>query len=177
MDDIIKLNVGGQLFVTTRATLCAEAAGSMLATKFDPESKFALPKEIDGAVFLDREPITFHYILKYLRNGCQVVSDIPDELLKDMCADANYFGLIGLKQACTTSADTKQKQSNSASVENIMEYRPFYTNQGVYTALKQLVLEMNAGWRVDVKVSEYDGGNIENWTVYIISRPRPQQHN
>jgi hypothetical protein len=57
MDDIIKLNVGGESFVTTQVTLCAEA-GSMLAAKIDPESKFAPPKEIDGAVFLDRDPAT-----------------------------------------------------------------------------------------------------------------------
>jgi hypothetical protein len=92
MDDIIKLNVGGQLFTTTRATLCAEA-GSMLAAKFDPESKFAPPKEIDG---------TFEYVLEYLRHGCQVVLDIPDDLFKAFHVKADYyFGLKALVRAST----------------------------------------------------------------------------
>jgi hypothetical protein len=98
MDEIIKLNVGGQLFTTTRATLCAEA-GSMLAAKFDPESKFAPPKEIDGAVFLDRDPITFGHVLSYLRHGGQVVLDIPDDLVKAVYIEADYFGLEVLKRA------------------------------------------------------------------------------
>jgi hypothetical protein len=92
MDDIVKRNVGGKLFVTTRATLCAEA-GSMLAAKFDPESKFAPPKEIDGAVFLDRDPKMFECLLNYLRNGCQVVLYIPDGLVKAIAVEADYFGL------------------------------------------------------------------------------------
>jgi hypothetical protein len=98
MDDIVKLNVGGQLFVTTRATLCAEA-GSMLAAKFDPESKFAPPKKIEGAVFLDRDPITFRYVLSYLRHGCQLVLGIPDDLVQAVYVEADYFGLEALKRA------------------------------------------------------------------------------
>ena len=42
MDDIIKLSVGGQIFVTTRGILCA-CSGSMLAIKFDKDSKFGPP--------------------------------------------------------------------------------------------------------------------------------------
>jgi hypothetical protein len=69
MEEIIRLNVGGRHFVTTRQTLCAEA-GSMLAVQFD----------LDGAIFIDRNPQTFEIVLDYFRNGCTVVSDIvPDE--------------------------------------------------------------------------------------------------
>jgi hypothetical protein len=72
----------------------------MLAAKFDPKSKFPSPMELDGGVFLDRDPATFHHVLNYLRNGCQVASNLPDEVLKDLRADADYFGLNGLKRAC-----------------------------------------------------------------------------
>ena len=65
--DIIRLNVGGQHFITTRATLCA-VEGSVLATMFCSDSNFAPPIEIEGKeVFLDRNPIAFGYILDYLR--------------------------------------------------------------------------------------------------------------
>mmetsp|Transcript_11384 Transcript_11384/g.24664 ORF Transcript_11384/g.24664 Transcript_11384/m.24664 type:complete len:146 (-) Transcript_11384:156-593(-) len=99
MDDIIELNVGGGIFVTTRGTLCAEA-GSMLAAKFDEDSSFAPPKELDGAVFLDRNFEAFGYILDYLRNRCRVEFDIPPALLKQLRADSDYFGLVGLKACC-----------------------------------------------------------------------------
>jgi hypothetical protein len=166
MDDIIKLNVGGQLFITTRATLCAKA-GSMLAAKFDPNSNVAPSKnELDGAVFLDRNPKTFEHVLCYLRHGCQGMSNIPDELLNELRADAVYFGLIGLKQACDT-----EKQSNTTSEEN-MEYKAFrgivsFTGE---SPLEKLALEMNDGWRVEEKISEYAGSITRN--MYMLSRPR-----
>ena len=57
--DIIRLNVGGQHFITTRATLCA-VEGSLLACMFCSDSNFAPPIEIEGKeVFLDRNPTAF----------------------------------------------------------------------------------------------------------------------
>eukprot|EP00588_Corethron_pennatum_P018160 CAMPEP_0194304520 /NCGR_PEP_ID=MMETSP0171-20130528/2262_1 /TAXON_ID=218684 /ORGANISM="Corethron pennatum, Strain L29A3" /LENGTH=159 /DNA_ID=CAMNT_0039055839 /DNA_START=145 /DNA_END=624 /DNA_ORIENTATION=+ len=92
MDDVIKLNVGGTAFVTTRGTLCAER-GSMLAQKFDPASPFA-PALFDGGVFLDRNPEYFVYVLDYLRNGCRQVRN-------GVAAEGDYFGLGGLVRGCT----------------------------------------------------------------------------
>ena len=126
MDDIIKLNVGGQLFVTTRGTLCA-CSGSMLAIKFDKDTKFAQPTTcttimsssdaVDGdrddgngdteaaaaAVFIDRDPDTFKYILNYLRGRCNVdMFGLPSSssMLQQLRADADYFGLNELKSYC-----------------------------------------------------------------------------
>lgn len=62
MNDIIHLNVGGRRFVTTRETLCADP-NSMLAKKFDPDSDFAF-QEINGAVFIDRDPDSFKFVLE-----------------------------------------------------------------------------------------------------------------
>ena len=98
MDDIIKLSVGGQIFVTTRGILCA-CSGSMLAIKFDKDSKFGPPTALmmpddDNATnggggsstssspsavyFIDRSPRLFEYILNYLRNGCNMECfDLP----------------------------------------------------------------------------------------------------
>jgi hypothetical protein len=107
-DDIIKLNVGGQIFVTTRATLCAESF-SMLYAMITPGSPLFPPKELDGGIFLDRDPITFRYALSYLRNGRRIVSDIPDvKPLKDLRADADYIGLIGLSNACRDALRAKE---------------------------------------------------------------------
>jgi len=113
MDDIIELNVGGGIFVTTRGTLCAEA-GSMLAAKFDEDSSFAPPTEFDGAVFLDRNPRTFEYVLDYLRNRCRVQFDVPLKLLKQLQADADYFGLVGLKAFCNREIASSDREIASS---------------------------------------------------------------
>ena len=107
MDDIIKLNVGGTYFTTTRATLCAET-GSMLATKFSEESCFApLLRDPDGTVFLDRNPTYFKFLLDYSRLSCRVLALDPNEtyILEAILAEADYFGLEGLVKIC------REKQS------------------------------------------------------------------
>ncbi|OEU17886.1 POZ domain-containing protein [Fragilariopsis cylindrus CCMP1102] len=104
---IIRLNVGGQHFITTRATLCA-VEGSLLACMFCLDSNFAPPIENEGKeVFLDRNPIAFGSILDYLRDGCRVMVDLPsnnneEALLQRLRTDADYFGLDGLVLYCDT---------------------------------------------------------------------------
>lgn len=94
----------------------------MLATKFYEESSFAPPAQVDGAIFLDRNPETFVYVLEYLRNGCQTKFDIPSELLKRVEADADYFGLKGLKKFCSRELNqleaAEHKKKNAAVATN-----------------------------------------------------------
>eukprot|EP00957_Ditylum_brightwellii_P120443 9189619-Ditylum_brightwellii.AAC.1 len=97
MEDIIEINADGRVFATTCATLCAEQ-GSMLTTMFNPDSKFAAPKDLRGAVFFDRDPQSFGFVLEYLCHGCSLVSDIPDHLVELLKEDADYFGLVALKK-------------------------------------------------------------------------------
>jgi hypothetical protein len=107
---VVRLNVGGQHFITTRATLCA-VEGSLLANMFRSDSNFSPPIEIrgegrEGEVFLDRNPIAFGYILDYLRDGCRIMVDLPsnneEALLQRLRTDADYFGLDGLVLYCDT---------------------------------------------------------------------------
>ena len=65
-DDIIRLNVGGQKFTTTRSTLY-QVEGSLLATMFSGRWEDAVKRDEDGAVFFDFNPQYFGYILDYLR--------------------------------------------------------------------------------------------------------------
>ena len=95
----IRVSVGGTLFTTTRATLCAEK-GSMLAAKFAEDSPFGdLITDDTGAIFLDSDPATFTWILGYLRRGCVLAGTPVQPLLEQVRADADYFGLAGLVAA------------------------------------------------------------------------------
>ena len=74
---VVVLNVGGQLFTTSSATLTSPVArGSMLEAlvglSLEPAGAEAMqatcadPKH-PGALFIDRDDSTFAYILNYLR--------------------------------------------------------------------------------------------------------------
>lgn len=65
-DDVIKLNVGGKIFITTRKTLCV-VTESLLADAFSSEKTSCFFPEIDGAYFLDYNPESFGYALDVLR--------------------------------------------------------------------------------------------------------------
>jgi hypothetical protein len=170
MDDIVKVNVGGQLFVTTRATMCAEA-GSMLAAKFDPESSFHPPQEQDGGVFLDRSPKCFEHVLNYLRNGCQLVSDIPDDLLKNIRADADYFGLERLKVACDTQLHQAAQAKPVLKKTDNKEFSTLSVRCSRSGDTADLVSMMNFGWRVEEKLLIYNGdGKLARYD-FVLSRP------
>lgn len=98
-DSILKLNVGGEHFVTTRTTLCA-VEDSMMAKMFLSNSPFAPLVEMNGEIFLDRNPAAFRYVLDYLRDGGRLVDEPPEELLPRLRADADYFGLGDLVEKC-----------------------------------------------------------------------------
>jgi hypothetical protein len=99
---IVHLSVGGRRFSTLRTTLCADP-DSMLAKTFAEDSPFRSPLQDDdnGCFFLDRNPETFPYVLDYLRNGCRLLHEPPSTLLTGLGADAEYFGLTGLVNACS----------------------------------------------------------------------------
>ena len=116
--DILKLNVGGQTFITTRSTLCV-VQDSMLAKMFDCDSNFmGLRQTENGEMFLDRDPTAFLYVLNYLRDGCRLAVDITSKpLLQRLCADADYFGLANLSQQCRIelkALDDKKKKVETA---------------------------------------------------------------
>ena len=69
-NDIIKLNVGGETFLTTRSTLVSWP-NSLLAKMFDPDSERppVAVAEDGGGYFLDVDGRYFGVILEWLRRG------------------------------------------------------------------------------------------------------------
>ena len=89
MTEWIKLNVGGQTFLTTKLTLLSEP-DSMLATMFSGE----LPpgsKDDQGAYMIDRTPEYFKPILNYLRRGVLVIDPMISK--EGLLAEAQYYGI------------------------------------------------------------------------------------
>ncbi|GFR57677.1 BTB/POZ domain-containing protein KCTD10 [Elysia marginata] len=93
----IRLDVGGNVFTTSRLTLTRDA-DSMLAAMFS--GRHQVLQEEDGTVFIDRDGTHFRYILNYLRDGGVNQDGLPRDrqVLKELRNEAIYFQLNGLVQ-------------------------------------------------------------------------------
>ena len=94
LKEVVKLNIGGTLFRTSRATLTATP--SMLATMFS--GRHAVPTDDDGSVFIDRDGRHFHHVLNYLRTGSAVLPQ-ADDAQQELLVEADYYQLGGLIEA------------------------------------------------------------------------------
>ena len=91
MADWIKLNVGGQIFQTTRTTLISDPE-SMLARMFSQDEQILAPAQSeDGAYLMDRSPDYFKPILNYLR--CRELFLDANINPEGVLAEAKYYGL------------------------------------------------------------------------------------
>ncbi|XP_020168717.3 BTB/POZ domain-containing protein At5g41330 [Aegilops tauschii subsp. strangulata] len=89
---VVTLNVGGELFQTTAATLSRAGASSPLASLG--------PSPADAPHFLDGDPRLFAAILSFLRSG-RLASPPPSPAL---LAEARHFSLDGLLLASLSPA-------------------------------------------------------------------------
>lgn len=79
--DEFHLNVGGQVFVTSKETLC-KYPNSKLASVVDGRCKQNFDQE--GNLFLDEDPRDFSYILRALRNGKEMPTAVPKEQIDNI---------------------------------------------------------------------------------------------
>ena len=88
--DIVKLNVGGQRFYTTLATLGSR--GENMLTALASNKDFGLVKRLkdeDGFLFLDRDGETFAQVLRLLRDPKEPFPEIGS-----VRKELDYFGII-----------------------------------------------------------------------------------
>lgn len=81
---IVRLNVGGKRFFTTRETLGSKGP-CLLTALTDSDSKMNRIFDEKGCIFLDRSPELFAQVLQYLRGGSAVGVGVQSEL--------DYYGL------------------------------------------------------------------------------------
>jgi hypothetical protein len=93
-EDVIQLNVGGNLFTTYHQTLCKKIKGeeNMLTAMFS--GRFELKKDSEGRYFIDRDGRHFAYILNYLRDeGNEEEIILPEDplILRELKKEFNYY--------------------------------------------------------------------------------------
>jgi hypothetical protein len=91
---IITFNVGGTIFATSRETI-ANDEFCMLNVMLKHEASMSSSRDESGAIFIDRDPTFFPYVLNYLRNG---IVDLPPERFKlnAMLREAEFYQINGL---------------------------------------------------------------------------------
>jgi len=107
-EEIVYLNVGGQLFATTTTTLTISDPNSMFNAMFGKNgSRFKHNFDKKGNYFIDRDPRYFAVILNYLRTH-QVILD-PNIAIEGVLEDAKYFNIQGIVDELTRMIDNDTK--------------------------------------------------------------------
>ncbi|CAJ1405995.1 unnamed protein product [Effrenium voratum] len=87
---VVKLNVGGVVYTTSKSTLLS--CEGMLEKMFNGSLSNT---KIDGAYFIDRDGHLFRYVLEYLRNRSVQLPD-SHQVRQRLLQEANFFSLGGL---------------------------------------------------------------------------------
>lgn len=106
--DIVRFNVGGQIFTTLKSTLTKKIKKPN-SFDFYPTNllgdmvtgKTTVRLDDQNAVFIDRDPKYFEHILNYIRslasNDCVNLVSCSDEDKIQLLKEADYFNLPGLR--------------------------------------------------------------------------------
>ena len=100
-DSQVKLDVGGQSFVTSVETLTSDP-DSLLAKMFS--GIHPIKQEQDGSYFIDRDGTHFRFVLNFLREGnLGPVEPTNKNTLLELLTEAEYYNISGLITAIHTS--------------------------------------------------------------------------
>eukprot|EP00638_Chattonella_subsalsa_P016585 CAMPEP_0117829672 /NCGR_PEP_ID=MMETSP0949-20121206/8005_1 /TAXON_ID=44440 /ORGANISM="Chattonella subsalsa, Strain CCMP2191" /LENGTH=178 /DNA_ID=CAMNT_0005670467 /DNA_START=55 /DNA_END=591 /DNA_ORIENTATION=+ len=105
---ILKLNVGGTRFLTSRSTI-EKIPESMLARMFSIESPYSNPTDEEGYVFIDRDGNRFNHVLNFLRSGN--VPNFDDKWrYEEILEEADFFAIQELKEFVTKRIEDLQSK-------------------------------------------------------------------
>ena len=121
---VVRLNVGGTIYTTTLDTL-RSVPDSLFGRMFDPDISLGMvPTDEDGNIFFDRDPEVFRWVLDFLRRRGRCVGLPRPELIPLLRDEADYFGLVGLVEAC--DAD-QVRETKAAATAKVAAARPIVT--------------------------------------------------
>ncbi|XP_031560773.1 BTB/POZ domain-containing protein KCTD9-like [Actinia tenebrosa] len=113
--DWVTLNVGGQLFTTTRATLLSKS-NSMLAKMFSVTDSWCSIRDPSGAYLIDRSPVYFEPILNYLRHGRVILDEGVNP--RGVLEEAKFFGLTSMMEELEETVKKIEKLQDESLSRN-----------------------------------------------------------
>ena len=123
-DDIVKFNIGGTIFSTLKSTITkriAKSAKNSADTEYyEPnllESYIRGDREVkydeDKAIFVDRSPKYFSYMLDFLRDEFRVPDD-EEEILNNVFEEAEFYHIHALLDLIVPFKDSTILTSKNA---------------------------------------------------------------
>ena len=116
--DIIRLNVGGIPYTTTKATL-SRYPSSMIGAMFNGSMPTAV--DDDGRYFIDRDGTMFEYVLNFLRSS-QLALPEGFKLLDQLAVEADFYQIEPLIQAISELRKSKNPKVYGRLLE-VLEVR------------------------------------------------------
>ena len=152
--EVISLNVGGTVFVTSVATL-TQYPDSMLAAMFNPESERSpAKKDGQGNYFIDRDPKPFEVILSFLRRD-KLSGDMGGCTLEQLEWEADYFRLEELLKII---GERKKAEEERKADEKEKEYREKAAEMGKKSAEAEV-----EGWKLLGEMPEESVASQAAW--------------
>ncbi|CAL2033950.1 unnamed protein product [Caenorhabditis brenneri] len=105
--EIVKLNIGGTIFHTTKSTLTRY--DGFFKTMF--ETDIPVTKDDSGTFFIDRSPKHFDTILNFMRDG-DIALPTCEREIKEISKEAQYYLLTGLVKLCSDRVSNIKSQVN-----------------------------------------------------------------
>ncbi|GMT36956.1 hypothetical protein PFISCL1PPCAC_28253, partial [Pristionchus fissidentatus] len=138
----VRLNVGGQIFQTTRQTLARES-NSFLSRLCMEDSELSSEKDESGAYLIDRDAQYFAPILNYLRHGKLVVNDSLS--LEGVLEESDFYNLPALSNMCADKILERDAQKK-ATTETKHVYRVLQCHEEELTTVVSAVSD---GWKFE----------------------------
>jgi hypothetical protein len=160
--DIVRFNVGGKKFATTRQTVMANR--ETLFCKLLESEKINSQEEI----FFDRSPKMFPFILDYLRNGQISYKKFIKQDLEILRDDAEYYRLSEILEyldsrlgdiefVCFDFSGAYVHNNQTAAVDRVKDLKDKSCMKGICTKSPGWIhIELNGEW-------EFDSLEIGGW--------------
>eukprot|EP00088_Acartia_fossae_P049058 TRINITY_DN5378_c0_g1_i1.p1 TRINITY_DN5378_c0_g1~~TRINITY_DN5378_c0_g1_i1.p1 ORF type:complete len:204 (-),score=30.63 TRINITY_DN5378_c0_g1_i1:247-858(-) len=166
----VKLNVGGQIFVTTKTTLCKDTK-SFLYRLCQEDSDLGSEKDENGAYLIDRDPKYFAPVLNYLRHGKLIVDANLSE--EGILEEADFYCITELVKLVKEKIKARDTQPKSV-VKYVYRVLQFHNED----ELTQMVSTMSDGWKFEQLInigSQYQYANDDHAEfLCIVSRESTQ---
>jgi len=153
----VRLNVGGQLFLTTRTTLCRDPK-SFFSRLCKDDDNLASDKDETGAFLIDRDPTYFGPILNFLRHSKLVIDkNLAEEGILEEAEFYNITDLIQLIRERICQRDDYPLAEGKKQVYRVLQCHE--------DELTQMVSTMSDGWKFEQLInigSQYTYGNEDH---------------
>merc|ERR1712051_714862 len=153
----VRLNVGGRVFTTSRATLTKDPQ-SFLARIALEDTELGSDKDESGAFLIDRDPQYFSPILNFLRHGkVHLDRNVMEEAVLEEAEFYNVADMVKMLKERINNRDNSFGKSNGKHVYRVLQCHE--------DELTQMVSTMSDGWKFEQLInigSQYQYGSDDH---------------